>query len=137
MGKYGVGKDATAVLHFMYKEPQEEVNKLEQELKDEIHLIIGAVTVQDAAATKEQAERATQLTVLAAVYLPLTLVTGIFGMNVWEINAGTPKFWSCIIALAVTAGLTLCFVLANRFRKKKKEAEENETKRSESAYKVA
>jgi Mg2+ and Co2+ transporter CorA len=34
------------------------------------------------------------LAVLAAIYLPLTLVTGIFGMNINEINQGVPdRFW--------------------------------------------
>jgi flagellar biosynthesis component FlhA len=31
---------------------------------------------------KQQAQRATLLTILAAIYLPLTLVTGIFGLVV-------------------------------------------------------
>jgi Mg2+ and Co2+ transporter CorA len=40
----------------------------------------------------KQAEIATMLTLLAAVYLPLQLVTGIFGMNIAEINDGVPAW---------------------------------------------
>jgi Mg2+ and Co2+ transporter CorA len=55
---------------------------------------------------KAQAQRATLLTILAVIYLPLTLVTGIFGMNIKEINGGTPLFWACLLGLLVVAGLT-------------------------------
>lgn len=54
--------------------------------------------------SKIQAKRATALTALAAVYLPLSLATGIFGMNISEINGGTPKYWA---VLALGLGLML------------------------------
>jgi len=55
----------------------------------------------------KQAERATMLTLLAAVYLPLQLVTGIFGMNIAEINDGVPAWRACVVALAVAGVLTV------------------------------
>ena len=55
---------------------------------------------------KQQAQRATMLTILAAIYLPLTLITGIFSMNIKKSNDGEPRFWSCILALLVIAGAT-------------------------------
>lgn len=76
-------------------------------LNDEIQLLIGSVTVRDAETSMKQAERATILTLLAAVYLPLQLVTGIFGMNIAEINDGIPAWRACVVALAVAGGLTL------------------------------
>lgn len=101
-----------------------ELNKLDRELNDEIHLIIGAVTVQDSAFMKEQtvrmeqqAERATLLTFLAAIYLPLTLVTGIFGMNIKEIDQGAPTFRACLAALGIAAVCTILLVLCYRYRK--------------------
>lgn len=101
-----------------------ELNKLDKEPNDEIHLIIGAVTVQDSAFMKEQtvrmeqqAERATLLTFLAAIYLPLTLVTGIFGMNIREIDQGAPTFRACLAALGIAAACTILFVLCYRYRK--------------------
>lgn len=83
----GIQLSTTAFTHLL-----DEMNRLDRELNDEIHLIIGAVTVQGSATMKQQAERATLLTLLAVVYLPLTLVTGIFGMNIKETNQGTPTF---------------------------------------------
>jgi Mg2+ and Co2+ transporter CorA len=90
----------------------EDIEKLDKELNDEIHLIIGAVTVQDSDANKTQTERATLLTLLAAVYLPLTLVTGIFGMNIKDINDGNPSWRACGEVLAVVAVCTIIFVVA-------------------------
>jgi hypothetical protein len=92
----------------------EDLEKLDKELNDEIHLIIGAVTFQDSDANKEQTERATLLTLLAAVYLPLTLVTGIFGMNIKDIDVGKPGWRACAIVLAVVGTCTALFVLGYR-----------------------
>lgn len=95
-----------------------ELNGISEELNDEIHLIMGAVNIQDSAAMKQQAERATLLTLLAAVYLPLTLVTGIFGMNIKEINQGTPTFRACLAAFGVASASTLIFALCYHWRKR-------------------
>ena len=111
----------------------EDLGKLEKELNDEIHLIIGAVTVQDSDANKTQTERATLLTLLAAVYLPLTLVTGIFGMNIREVDEGKPTWWACVIALAVVAACTVAFYLAYRHLRAKKRARE-EWERMEAGF---
>lgn len=78
-------------------------------LNDEIRLVIGAVQIEDAKKTREQTEltvRLTEMTVhqarwtmvltfLAAFYLPMTLATGIFGMNIREISEdkGPIKWW--------------------------------------------
>lgn len=90
-------------------------------VNDEIQLFIGSVQVRDSEAMRQQAERATMLTLLAAVYLPLQLVTGIFGMNIWEINAGAPKWWACLAALAVAGGLTSGLIAAYLMLKKRQE----------------
>lgn len=87
---------------------------LQRELNDEIHLVIGAVTVQDSDTSKRQAERATLLTLVAAVYLPLTLVTSIFGMNIREIDGNLLTYRACLEALGVVAGCTIVFALVYR-----------------------
>jgi Mg2+ and Co2+ transporter CorA len=78
-------------------------------LNDDIQIVIGSVQIQDAKAMKRQADLTMQLTettmrqtevsirqtrwtvalaILAALYLPMTLVTGIFGMFCWPLRAG-------------------------------------------------
>lgn len=66
-----------------------------------------AIMKEDSAVMRKQARRATLLTILAAIYLPLTLVTGVFGMNISEINDGAPRFWACIIGVLVIGGATV------------------------------
>lgn len=98
-------------------------------LNEEIQLLIGYAQVQDAKlmrqqttqtvrqtelaldlakSTKQQAEWTTLLAGLVAFYLPLTLVTGIYGMNIREINNGVPsKNWvlgSWAVAFVLTIG---------------------------------
>jgi len=101
----------------------QDLDKLDKELHEEIHLIIGAVTVQDSDSTKQQAERATLLTLLAAIYLPLTLVTGIFGMNIKGIDEEGRLGWrACCVALAVVGVCTAGFVVAYRRWRKRRRA---------------
>jgi hypothetical protein len=98
---------------------------LQRELNDEIHLVIGAVTVQDSDASKRQAERATLLTLVAAVYLPLTLVTSIFGMNIREVDGDLLTYRACLKALGVVLGCTIVFAFAYReWRRRRRRREE-------------
>ncbi|KAI6828395.1 hypothetical protein KC340_g17766 [Hortaea werneckii] len=76
-------------------------------IDETIQLVMGTITIKEAQNSRINSERATVLTFLACIYLPLTLVTGIFGMNIKEINGGAPSWWSCVIALAVIAFGTL------------------------------
>jgi hypothetical protein len=85
---------------------------------DTFQLLIGAIAIRDSEIQKQlaresriQARRSTALTALAAIYLPLSLTTGVFGMNISEIGQGVPKYWA---VLALGLGLlvvTLPFLL--------------------------
>lgn len=86
-----------------------QISAFKQEIGDTFQLLIGAIAIKDseiqkklAQESKLQARRSTALTALAAIYLPLSLTTGIFGMNVLEIDQGKPRYWA---ALAVAIGL--------------------------------
>jgi hypothetical protein len=59
---------------------------------------------------KRQSRRATLLTLLAAFYLPLTLTTGIFGMNIKEFGEGhEPSMYLCFEALFAVLAVTMVF----------------------------
>lgn len=60
---------------------------------------------------KAQSQRATLLTLLAAFYLPMTLVTGIFGMNIREssVEGKKPALRHCFFALLAVIGMTFLF----------------------------
>lgn len=123
--------DPTKSLREEYASLLEEIDKINKELNDDIQLIIGAVTIQDSEAMKQQAQRATLLTLLAAIYLPLTLVAGIFGMNIREINGGIPTFRTCLQALAVTATSTAAFVFGYSRWKRWQKAQEQQHREEE------
>jgi hypothetical protein len=55
---------------------------------------------------KQQSRRATLLTLLAAFYLPPTLVTGIFGMNIKEFDVQKPSLTLCFEALFAVIAVT-------------------------------
>jgi len=62
---------------------------------------------------KQQAARTTLLTTLAVIYLPLQLITGIFGMNIKEITGdGIPRWSACLAALGVGGVSTFFIYLA-------------------------
>lgn len=87
---------------------------------------------------KRQAKRASLLTVLAVIYLPLTLVTGIFGMNVRQINDATPELWASGIVLVVVSGVTAAGFFGYWYWRKFYDAREAEKReKEEKRYKVA
>ena len=87
-----------------------QADQLDGFLRDLGQVLIGYISLQDSTRSTRLAEQSNRLvaqsnefarsanaiarrgmglTLIAAVYLPLTLVTGIFGMNIKEINDGT------------------------------------------------
>ena len=74
-------------------------------------ILMGAINLRDARQSAKQAQRANFLTMVAVIYLPLSLVTGIFGMNLKEINNGTLDAAACGMVLDVVIAATIAFVL--------------------------
>lgn len=75
-------------------ELEKKLDAIKEDLNEEMQVAVGTVRIRDAQLMREQTAvmaRQTKwtvaLTVLAAVYLPMTLVTGIFGMNITEISS--------------------------------------------------
>lgn len=92
---------------------QERLDAIKEDLNEEIQLAIGSVQVHDAQTMKKQTTWTVVLTVIAAIYLPMTLVTGIFGMNITEISAEAraPNAWWAFGAWAVVFAVTLAGIL--------------------------
>ncbi|KAI5365906.1 Putative Mg2+ transporter protein, CorA-like/Zinc transport protein ZntB [Septoria linicola] len=88
-----------------------ETDRLVPSLNDSFQILIGAMAVLDSDANKKQAERATLLTLLAAIYLPLSLATGIFGMNIREINGGRPTWRFVVFAVIILLIPSVLFVI--------------------------
>jgi Mg2+ and Co2+ transporter CorA len=97
----------------------EEATKLEAFLMETFKLFMSSVSVQDSRLSIEQsslgidqARRGSQLTFLAFIYVPLSFVTGIFGMNIQQINGSGLNIWVCFVALVPVIFVTVLVFLA-------------------------
>lgn len=77
-------------------------------VNEEIQVVIDSVQVEDAKFMEQQTKVTVVLAILAAIYLPLTLVTGIFGINLSDISDGDKpdrvwvvKIWSWIFSVTI------------------------------------
>jgi len=86
---------------------------------------------------KTQAQRATLLTILAVIRLPLTLVTDIFGMNIRQIDSDTTELCGCLVGLAAIASITAIGYFGYRHWQRR-DAREKEARQQEGkVYKLA
>jgi Mg2+ and Co2+ transporter CorA len=94
-------------------ELSERIKIMTRTVNEEIQMVIGSVQVEDARVMRRQTEWTVVLAVLAAIYLPMTLVTGIFGMNITEIgdDITAPDRWSVVKAWGIVFGATMGSVL--------------------------
>ena len=63
-----------------------------------------------------QAVRTAKLTQLAFIYIPLSFVTSIFGMNVRELSDPVPPIWVCVVTLVIVAAATAAIFGSLRYR---------------------
>jgi hypothetical protein len=99
-----------------------EADKLSDFLMDSFQLLMSTMSTLDAQTSLEQAARGARLTWLAFIYAPLSFVTGIYGMNVKEINDSPLSVWVTAVTLfilAVSTGALL--VMYDSYPKLKKE----------------
>jgi Mg2+ and Co2+ transporter CorA len=89
---------------------EQRAEKQSAQLRMTFQALTTAITIEDSDFNKKQAQRSTMLTLLAAIYLPLTLATGIFGMNIQEINGGTPRWWIVVVVTAILFVPSLSFI---------------------------
>lgn len=89
-----------------------EATKLEGFLMETFQLFMSSLSVQDSRLSIAQAQRGSRLTILAFIYVPLSFVTGIFGMNIRQINESGLEIWVCFVALAAVVFLTVPVFLA-------------------------
>lgn len=84
-------------------------------------VIQGKLAIDQALVANAQARRSAWLTQLATLYLPLSVATGVFGMNIKPINGATPPFWWPIAFLVILGGSTWVAwwigIRVNEFRK--------------------
>ena len=101
----------------------ERAELLEKFLMDTFSLLMSSISIMEAESSKDQAHRGQVLTQLAFVYVPLSFVTGVFGMNVKEINGSPLSVWTAVVALSITVICTAAlFGLYKCWRQRQKTA---------------
>jgi hypothetical protein len=92
---------------------KQQANDLERFLMDSFQLLMSSLSVietqtgaQQTRLSMEQAARTARLTQLAFIYIPLTFVTSVFGMNVKGLSDPLPPIWVCFVTFIVVAVAT-------------------------------
>lgn len=98
------------------QEISENVEFLENFLIDSFKLLISSTSVAEAELAVQQGKRNQRLTQLAFLYVPLSFVTGVFGMNLKEINGSPVPVRDAVIVLIIMALCTASiFVLTSHW----------------------
>jgi len=149
LGQTGSDKAETEALDTValldrFAQLQGRLGEVAKTVNEEIQLFIASVSIRDSEVMladskilredsqimKQQAARTTLLTILAVIYLPLQLITEIFGMNIQEITADSSlSWWACLAALGVGGVLTFLVYLAVKWwqwRSSQRKAREGE-----------
>lgn len=95
-----------------------ECKDLQTFLMETFQILMSSLSTMDSQTSIQQSKRGTLVAVLATVYVPLSFVTGIFGMNVSEINGSPLSVWVCFATLAVVVLLTATAFILYRGVKK-------------------
>lgn len=87
-------------------------------LMDTFHLLMSSISVLDSETSIQQAQSSQKLTQLAFIFIPLNLVTSMFGMNIMEVNGSPIHAWVCVVVLVVVIACTIGLLTAyNRWEK--------------------
>jgi Mg2+ and Co2+ transporter CorA len=107
--KYGTRGGPIQDLQRIY----DEAVKLEVFLMETFQLLMSSINIQDSQASIKQTRRSTRLTQLAFIYVPLSFVTSLFGMNIKELNGSVLDLravFVCVIAVALTTAIVFLFL---------------------------
>ena len=109
-----------------HKRTLNEAVELKNFLMETFQLLLSSIGVQDAKMSVKQGQlsnqqslRATQLTILASIYAPLSFVAGLYGMNMKQLNETGPSIWVFFVTLAIAGILTVFLYLGFELRSRK------------------
>lgn len=104
-------QDLSRRFHYL----QGRISHLEQHIRDELQLQVGNSSLQESRESIKQSKMAREesksvkmLTILAFVFIPLSLATSIFGMNIQELNSTGQPVWVFAVAASSILLSALC-----------------------------
>ena len=98
--------------------------ELDKLLMESFQLLMSSLSVKDSHTSLAQARRGSLVTILAFIYVTLSFVTSIFGMNVKSLNDSAQPFWVCFAALGAVTAFTLGLWLGFKVWERRKQLRE-------------
>lgn len=105
-------------LHAAFYSPVENHKRVLERAKELEDLLMGSVQLLVSYESMQASHRANLLTGLAFVFVPLTLVTGIFGMNITSAQNGF-EWWTPLVALGAFLTLSTLSYAVARYSKRR------------------
>ena len=94
----------------------EKARNTEQHIRDTIQLNVGNLSLQESRKSLQQADTIGRVSILAFVFLPLSLVTSFFGMNVQQLT-GAGATWQAIMITGAALCLLVLYICVWTWRK--------------------
>lgn len=91
--------DAALYLQRTFEKLVRQAKAVSDGCRDEMERLSNESVVREAQRGKEQAEALAKVTFIAAVFVPLSFATSIFGMNLEQLNKSGPDIWVWIAVM--------------------------------------
>lgn len=101
----GIG-DRGPPVYQQFRKHEQTTQELYTFLLETFQLLMNTTSVRDSQSSLRQARSGLTLTRLAAVYLPLSLTVGVFGMNLGELNDSGQSVWVFVVTAVVVSALS-------------------------------
>ena len=94
-----------------YDEALAQAGQFEDDFRDHMSTYVGIINLKESKKSIQQADSVRRVTLLAFVFVPLTFVTSIFGMNLQSFGTGNIKLWLFLTVAGITSFTVLIMLL--------------------------
>ncbi|MCJ1435082.1 hypothetical protein MMC27_004452 [Xylographa pallens] len=89
---------------------------LETRIRDRLQMKVGRWSLEESRRSIDEGKRVKLLTILAFIFIPISLVASVFGMNVQEINNSGRSIWVFFVTAIILTFIAAClWAVANLF----------------------
>lgn len=90
-------------IHQEIIELNENVQDLQRRSEQTMNLLVSSMTLAQSSMVIEQTSGINKLTELAFFFIPISFITSVFSMQVYELTSGPPRIWTWGLSLSVVA----------------------------------
>lgn len=102
--RYSKLRERQDIVYSIFEESSRVLQRYKKELLTKLQIDLTNVQIAESRQAMDQASTVAKLTILAFIFIPISAVTGVFGMNVKEITDGTRLWMFGVTAGPVVAG---------------------------------